>query len=135
MEKYHAYLKKNSNSRTLAKLCRILTVKSNIISDSIIGKVKDPKAAISIASYVSATNDQPIFSALRFATGGPGSPLSKSGKGANFSERQLYVNFAGMLDLVSTSAKNPGGVGYITPLADVDLDKKVFKIDKELIKN
>lgn len=135
-EKIYRFVNTADKLKSMDGLLDIFKIKSNIIINSIIGKISPEKTGMTIAKFSSESHDDALVNTLLMATKtGPGTPSEKS-KRLSMRLRQFHVDYLGNVNLIEgQSAGAPGLSHYLCPLNDsFNLKKKIFDIDPVLIK-
>lgn len=127
--KLYRFLKTRPKMRDLKKLLDVFKPSPAIITNAIIGKVKNKNQMLNITKFSNQVNDLVILnSALKFSKSGPGSASERIGKRAGIVFRQMDASYLGNVDLITSSSTNVGLSGVLTPFAEVEKDTYLFKL-------
>ena len=141
----------NSNSRTIVKidngdekqserkmkkLLDIFKISQYIIVNSLNGKISVQKTGMNVVKYSSLSNDNVLAGPLaEYTFAGPGAPsTNKSGKRSSSVNNKFSPDYLGNICIVTSSVKEPGITGQLTPDPNIDIDKGIFVIDPQLIR-
>lgn len=135
-EKIYRFINTPEKMKTMDNLLDVFKIKPAIILNSIIGKISPDLTGMNIAKFSSESNDDALTNTLLMITKtGPGSPSEKTSR-VSTPLRRFSADYLGNINLIEgQSAGAPGLSHYICPLNDTfNLDKKIFDIDRVLIK-
>ncbi len=126
--KYYRFLKTRFKMRDMKRLIDIFKISPGIITNAIIGKVKNKNMSINIAKYSDQTNDLVILQTTTVTKAGPGSAFERvSLKRAGANLRQMDNSYLGAIDLITSSSANVGVSSVISPYAEIDEETMTFK--------
>lgn len=123
-----------NSDKHMNKLLDVFKISPFIIVNALIGKISIQKTNMNIVKYSSLSNDNVLAGPLsEYTFAGPGAPsTSKSGRRSSSANNRFTPDYLGNICIVTSSNHEPGITGQLTPTPNIDLDKGVFVIKKQL---